>query len=116
MALPGERGIRTRRIAVLVEDGVHQASLADLHSSLVDAGAVVHSVGPRVGLFVGDSGDEIEANKSMENSPGVLFDALVLPDGEAAVQALLGNEHALEFIKPIAAHRHLFCDSDPPLI
>ncbi|HSM26562.1 MAG TPA: catalase [Thioalkalivibrio sp.] len=104
MALPGERGIRTRQVAVLIEEGVRQASLVDLNDALADAGAVVHFVGPRVGMFVSDSGDEIEANKSMENSPGVLFDALVLPDGEAAVQALLGNGQAMEFVKDQFRH------------
>jgi len=93
MALPGELGIRTRQIALVVERGVHYASLAALHGALTDAGAVVHFVGPRIGMFVGDSGEAIEANKSMENSPSVLFDALILPDG-----------HTMEFIKDQLRH------------
>jgi catalase len=104
MALPGERGIRTRQIAVLVEDGVHHASLLAVHGALTDAGAVVHFVGPRVGMFVGDSGEKIEANKSMENSPAVLFDALVVPDGSDAVEALAGNGHTMEFVKDQFRH------------
>ncbi|PMR82282.1 catalase HPII [Halomonas urumqiensis] len=104
MALPGECGVRTRQIAVLVEDGVHHASLASLHSELTDAGAVVHFVGPRVGLFVGDSGAKIEADKSMENAPGFLFDALVLPDGSKAVQALTDNGDPMEFVKDQYKH------------
>ncbi|MCR4346578.1 MAG: catalase [Sulfuricaulis sp.] len=103
-ALPGERGIRTRQIAVLVEDGVHHASLVSLYSALADAGAVVHFVGPRVGMFVDDSGEKIEADKSMENSPAVLFDALVVPDGSGAVQALAGNGHTMEFVKDQFRH------------
>ncbi|WP_254276716.1 catalase [Halomonas sp. 3H] len=110
MALPGECGIRTRQIAVLVEEGVHHASLVSLHEALTDAGAVVHFVGPRVGMFVGDSGEKIEANRSMENSPGFLFDALVVPDGSEAIRALAGNGHTMAFIidqfrhcKPILA-------------
>ena len=103
-ALPGEHGIRTRQIAVLVEDGAHLASLAAVYDALVDAGAVVHFVGPRVGMFVGDSGKKMEANKSMENSPGFLFDALVLPDGSAAVQALANNRQTMEFVKNLYRH------------
>ena len=104
MALPGECGIRTRQIAILVEKGVHHASLVDLYGALTDAGAVVHFVGPRVGMFVGDSGEKVEADKSMENSPGVLCDALVLPDGSEAVQALLGNGHTMAFVKDLFRH------------
>ncbi len=104
VALPGECGIRTRKIAVLVEKGVHHASLASLYQTLADAGAVVHFVGPRVGLFAGDSGEMIEADRSMENSPGFLFDALVLPDGSPAVQALAGNEHTPAFVQDQVRH------------
>ena len=104
MALPGDRGIRTRQIAVLVEDSVHHASLGSLYGALTDAGAVVHFVGPRVGMFIGDSGEEIEADMSMENSPAVLFDALLLPDGNEAVQTLAGNGHTMEFVKDMFRH------------
>ena len=103
-ALPGECGIRTRQIAILVENGVHYTPLAELYTALTDAGAVVHFVGPRVGIFVGDSGEVIEADKSMENSPAVLFDALVLPDGREAIQALAGNGHTIEFVKDQFRH------------
>jgi len=102
MALPGELGIRTRQIALVVERGVHYASLAALHGALTDAGAVVHFVGPRIGMFV--SGEAIEANKSMENSPSVLFDALILPDGADATQTLARNGHTMEFIKDQLRH------------
>ena len=104
MALPGECGIRTRQIAVLVEDGVHHASLAALHGALTDAGAVVHFVGPRVGRFVGDTGQQIEANRAMENSPGFLFDALVIPDGHEAVASLAGNAHTMAFVSDQYRH------------
>ena len=103
-ARPGECGIRSRQIAVLVEDGVDHASLRAVHGALTDAGAVVHLVGPRVGLFVGESGEKIEANKSMENSPSVLFDALLLPDGSKAVQALADAPHTMEFIRNLFRH------------
>lgn len=104
MALPGECGIRTRQIAVLIEDGVHHASLLSLYSALTEAGAVVHFVGPRIGIFVSSSGENIEANKSMENSPAVLFDALVLPDDIQAIHALAANAHTTEFIKNTYQH------------
>ena len=104
-ALPGECGIRTRQVAVLVANGVHHASLAALQKSLTALGAVVHFVGPRVGNFnTADGGGVIEANKSLENSPSVLFDAIVLPDGANAVQALGRDGHTMEFLKDAFRH------------
>lgn len=104
MALPGECGIRTRQIAILVADGVHRESLAEIHAALNAGGAVVHFIGPRIGKFIADDGSEIEADKSMENSPSVLFDALVLPDGANAVEALAGDGHTMEQVKDQFRH------------
>ncbi|HET8904649.1 MAG TPA: catalase-related domain-containing protein [Saccharospirillum sp.] len=104
VARPGECGIRTRKIAVLVADGIDQTALVTLHTALTGAGAIVHFVGPRVGLFTGASGEPVEADKSLENSPGVLFDALVIPDGNAAVQTLAGNALTMAFIDDVFLH------------
>ena len=103
-ALPGNCGIRTRQVAILVATGVHRSSIAAIHAALVAAGAVAHFVGTRVGKFVADDGGEIEANKSMENSPSVLFDALVLPDGEQAIETLARNGHTMEYVKDQFRH------------
>lgn len=105
VASPGECGIRTRQVAVLVANGVHQASLTTLKEALIARGALVHFVGPRVGSFnSADAAGVVEANKSLENSPSVLFDAIVLPDGTDAVQALAKDGHTMEFLKD--AYRH----------
>ena len=104
MALPGECGIRTRQIAIVIADGVHRASIAAIQAAITAEGAVGHFVGPRVGKFVTDDGAEIEADKSMENSPSVLFDALVLPDGATAVQTLALSGHTMEYLKDQFRH------------
>ena len=104
-ALPGECGIHTRQVALLVANGVHHASLAAVQKALAAEGAVVHFVGPRVGNFsTADGAGVIEANKSLENSPSVLFDAIVLPDGAVAVQALSKDGHTMEFLKDAFRH------------
>ena len=103
-ARPGNCGIRTRQIAILVDDGVVHGSLAAINTALVEAGAVVHFVGPRVGLFTSDVGKQIDADKSMENAPGFLFDAIVLPDGLDAVNALAANEHTMAFVMDTFRH------------
>ena len=97
-ALPGDTGVRTRKIAILVANGVDGASLGALHTALTDAGAVPRYVGPRLGSFTSTTGDSIEADASMENSPPVLFDALILPDGQAGVKALAADGHTAEFV------------------
>lgn len=104
MALPGECGIRTRQIAILIADGVHEPSIAAIQKALAAEGAVGHFVGPRIGKFVSEDGAGIEADKSMENSPSVLFDALVLPDGARAIAKLAADGHAMEYLKDQYRH------------
>jgi catalase len=103
-ALPGETGIRTRRVAILVADGVEGEALTDLHAALTDAGAFPHYVGSRLGTYATASGGTIDVDASMENTPGVLFDALVLPDGQAGVRRLAADARTVEFL--VNQYRH----------
>jgi catalase len=103
-ARPGSGGIRTRKVAILAADGVQGKSLLTLQSALVAAGAVALIVGPRLGTIKAADGISLEAAASMENSAPVLFDALVLPDGEAGVKALARDGHTLEFLKEQYRH------------
>ncbi|MDB5819440.1 MAG: catalase [Rhizobacter sp.] len=104
MALPGDGGIRTRKIAILVADGCDGASLVALQAALVAAGAVPRMVGKRLGTIAPMTGDPIEVDATMENSPAVTFDAMVLPDGDDAVEALMADGHTVEFIKDQYRH------------
>ena len=98
-ALPGDGGIRTRKIAILVADGVDADEVALLSEALRDAGAVPWLVGLRIGPVKAVGGKAVAADGSLENSPGVLFDAMVLPSQEAAVQALAKNPMVADFIQ-----------------
>ncbi|CAN5146648.1 catalase HPII [soil metagenome] len=99
MFRPGEGGIRTRKIAVLVANGVDGKALGALRSALAAAGAVPLYVGVRLGTVDGGKGAALEVDVTLENSPSVLFDAVVVPDGEAALATLALDGHAAEFIK-----------------
>lgn len=103
-ALPGDGGIRTRKIAILVADGVSGVAVKTTVAALLKAGAVPRLVGKWLGPVKTSEKGELEADASMENSPAVLFDALVLPGEPGAVNALLEDGHTLEFIKDQYRH------------
>ena len=50
------------------------------------------------------TGDAIEVDISLEAAPAVLYDAVVLPDGTDAVDALRADGRTLEFIKDQYRH------------
>ncbi len=103
LARPGDGSVRTRKIAVMVADGVERSSYSAVVEKLQAAGAVVRVVGPRIGLFDTADGKTIEADASLENEPAVLFDGVIVADG-ASVDVLLGDGRALEFLRD--QHRH----------
>jgi catalase len=99
---PGNQGVETRRIAVLVADGVNGA--VDVHRALADAGAVPRFVAAQLGAVRSSSGSPVPVDVTLEAAPAALFDALAIPDVGAASETLLANGLVLEFIKDQFRH------------
>jgi len=104
MARPGDGGIATRKIAILVADGVEGKALSHIIEALVEEGAVIRLLCNRLGSVTCADGSVIEVDATVENSPPVLFDALVLPDGMDGVDRLSKDGHTLEFLKDQYRH------------
>ena len=95
-ARAGDGSIKTRRVALLVADGIDAESLRAAHRALAAEGAVPRFVGVRLGKVAG-----IDVEVTFETAPSVLWDAVVVPGGDATL-ATLGQ--ALEFVKDQYRH------------
>jgi catalase len=102
-ARPGQAGIKARRIAILVADGVDGGRATAIAERLIARGAVPVFVAPRLGEIATD-GDAIQADASLEVAPAVVFDAMVIVDGGDAARTLAANGRALEFLKDQYRH------------
>lgn len=98
----------TRKIAILVTDGVDGDAVSAMKRTLISAGAYVKIVAPRLGTVRVSAGKPVVADATMQNSPSVLFDALYIPGG-ADAGVLQKNGMAVKFVyqtyvyfKPIA--------------
>jgi catalase len=103
-ARPGDGSIRTRRVAILVADGVDGPAAEALHAGLAEQGAVPRYIGPRLGAVRTEQGDTLQVEVTLETMPSVLFDAAAVPGGKPAVKILGNLGHALEFI--MEQYRH----------
>jgi len=103
-ARPGDGKIQTRRIAILVADGVQGEAAKTLHAGLAELGAVPRYVGARLGTVQTEEGGTLEVEVTLETSPSVLFDAVAVLGGKAAATRLGNIGHALEFIKDQYRH------------
>ncbi|MBC7896248.1 MAG: catalase, partial [Cytophagaceae bacterium] len=104
MVRPGEVGIRTRCIAMLAAAGVEGASVRAVREALMAAGATVRVVAPRLGSLSTADGDALDPDASLETTPSVLYDGVVVCDGSDSVARLTSDGHALEFVKDQYRH------------
>jgi catalase len=102
-ARPGDGGIATRKVAILLADGMEGALVSSFQEKLTAAGAVIRLLGVRLGSVTCADGSRIQADATLENSPAVLFDGMVLPGGNAA-QRLSEAGQTLEFLKDQYRH------------
>ena len=103
-ARPGDGSVAGRKVAIVIADGCIGESAAEVHAQLLAAGAVPRFVAGRIGPVQTVDGMALQADASLENEPGVLFDGIVLPDGEAAVAALAFNGHAMQALRDQYRH------------
>jgi catalase len=103
-AHPGDGSIRSRRIAIFVADGIDGEAAQTLHEGLANQGAVPRYIGPRLGTVTTATGESLAVEGTFETLPSVLFDAVAVPGGKAAIVTLGNVGQALEFIKDQYRH------------
>jgi catalase len=99
------RSARTRKIGVLVADGVRALDLQMVKGSIAAAGAVAEVISLSQGLVrTDDPLQPCEAQKSFLITDSVLYDALYVPGGEDSIATLLEVERARLFLQDAFRH------------
>ncbi len=96
--------ITTRKVAVLVSNGVETGALRAIQSALADAGATVKVIAAHLGFVSTSSGQQLAVDHTFTNMPSVMFDAVLVPGGAASAQALVLNGDAVHFV--LEAYKH----------
>ncbi len=97
-------GIKGRKVAILVADGVDAAQVASITRELEAAGARVETVAPRLGTVKPGKGPAFEAMRTLESTPSLVYDAVVVAGGKAAGDALADDGRALHFVAQAFKH------------
>jgi catalase len=105
-ARPGDGRIAGRRIALLAGSGADVTALRAVQQRLVDAGAVASVVAAQLGrIDTADGGGEpLEVDTTVEATPSVLWDAMVLPAGDDALPSVVADGRVVEFVKDQYRH------------
>ena len=97
--------IASRKVAVLVANGVDDKAVAAMKAALEAEGAHAKVLGPTSAPVKTASGATLAVDASMEGLPSVAFDAVFIPGGDASIKALSGDGVALHYV--LEAYKHL---------
>lgn len=95
--------IESRKVAILVTDGVSEAAVMNMKNALKKAGAKGCVIAPHLGSVTTDNDGAIAAEFSFLTASSVLFDAVYVPHG-LGLNALAENEDALEYLNDAYKH------------
>jgi catalase len=92
-------GIRAKKVAMAIADGMKAESTAMLRSALMKEGAVPLLLGVRREAVRSADGLEFVPDATLQESGSTPFDALVLPDGDEAVDHLVKDGHVIGLLQ-----------------
>lgn len=101
----GKQVVKSRRVALLVADGVSGKSVEDVCKALKSEGVHPQILAPHMGVVVSEEGKEIMVDGAIDGTPSVLVDAVIFPDGEQSLKMLEKNGAAKYCLRQ--AYKHL---------
>ncbi len=101
--LPGD--IVSRKVAVLVANGVDGKAVEAIKAALMAKGAHAKVLGPTSAPVTTADGQSLPVDASAEGLPSVAFDAVFVPGGAESVKALSTDGVALHYL--LEAYKHL---------
>jgi len=105
--------IRTRRIAILVSEGVNEVSLVTMRAALMEAGAQLTLIAPVAGFIKNDQGGNVKVDMSFLTTSSVLFDAVFIPTN---VKGLWNDPDAIHFVNEAYRHCKAIAAEDTELL
>ena len=102
-------GIKTRKVAILVGDGVEPATFKQIVHDLTQAGAVCKLVGTHLGTVSTASGKQLPVDHTFGNMPSIMFDAVLIPGGAQSAEALAAIGDAVHFVLEAYKHCKTIC-------
>ncbi len=99
-----EGSIKTRKVAILVADGVEPATIKHIQHDLIQSGAICKIVGPHLGSVSTGSGRQLPVDHTFTNMPSVMFDAVLVSGGAQSAAAMCAMGDAVHFV--LEAYKH----------
>ena len=93
------------RVSLLAADGVSLKSVKEICDALHEEGIHPQIIAPHMGSVTTEEGESLPVNGTLSGTPSVLFDSVIVPEGEQSIAALLKDGDAKYHLRQ--AYRHL---------
>lgn len=100
----GPKRFEGRKLGILITDGVDIDLLTGLQDAIVAEKAEVALIAPKVGGVTASDGSWVPAQFMIDGGPSVLFDAIALLPAKAAMDDLLQEATARDFVADAFQH------------
>ncbi|NMY65290.1 catalase HPII [Pseudomonas sp. WS 5018] len=97
--------IKSRKVAILVANGVDGAAIDAFKAKLASEGALAKIIGPSPAPVKTADGTMLPVDAAMDGMPSVMFDAVFVPGGADAAAAMAKSGEAKHYL--LEAYKHL---------
>lgn len=98
------KSARTRKVAILIENGFNFNDVTQVKTALSGAGIHADIISMNLGMITSAEGQQLEANKSYANSGSIMYDALYIAGGKQSVDTLMLHKDAKDFVNDAFVH------------
>jgi catalase len=96
--------VKTRKVAILAENGFNYDELVKVKDALKDAGANSEIISMYLGMIKADNGQEIEVDRNYISTASTQFDAVYVPGGKESVSTLKKRGDVIHFVNEAFKH------------
>jgi catalase len=114
----GPKRFEGRKLGILITDGVDATLLRGLTDAVTKAKAAFELIAPKVGGVTASDGEWYEAHQMIDGGPSVLYDAVALLPASPAVDDLVNEAAARDFVADAFQHCKFigYVDDAEPLL
>jgi len=111
------KSIAGKKIGVLVSEGVDGKLIAAIKKAAKAEGAMFELVAPKIGALQDSAGNELVPDHFLAGAPSSLFDILIVAPAKSAVEMLMAQVAAIDWIRDGFGHLKVigFVDEAKPL-
>ncbi len=96
--------VKSRQVAILIDNGFNYDELIDVKNAVEEEDANSKIISTNLGTVKSDNGKEIDVDQNLISTTSIVFDAVYVPGGKKSVKTLKKNDAAINFINEAFKH------------